>query len=133
MIRVVDEIPSDNKPSQRDLIRRDLDEAIANHIELFEFVGEEYNHKYLAQYASEVAERYTATYFRPLLKEVAEKNGWGYLRLPLEYRRNCFIKVSSKGGRVFCTINYNKVTWMVNRAEAEERKEREKRARRKFR
>lgn len=126
MIKSLDKIPKVKQTSQRELIRRDLDQAIANHIELFEFVGDEYNYKYLAQYASEVAERYTINYFRPLLSEVATKNGWEYLMLPHEYRRNYFIKVSSREGRVFCKINYSKISWIVQKTELKEQKEREK-------
>lgn len=117
MIREVEKIPDVQlPPSIKGSIRKDLQEAVDNHIEHFEFVGYD-GKKHLAQYAREVAERFTMDYFRPLLKEVAEKNGWNHLGLPLDYKRNHFIKIEKRGDKVYCTINYSCVSKIVNKAE----------------
>lgn len=57
MIKEVDFIPGQKRKmpiSQRDLIKGDIEEAIKNGIYLFEFEGD-YNFKYLATYARDVA------------------------------------------------------------------------------
>ena len=57
-IKPVNEIPmtlQEKSQSYREMIRKDIQEAIDNHIERFEFEGD-YNWKYLAQYAREEAD-----------------------------------------------------------------------------
>jgi len=58
-IKSVDEIPEtlqQKRESYRAMIRRDINEALDNHITRFEFEGD-YNFKYLGQYAREEADR----------------------------------------------------------------------------
>lgn len=58
MIKPVDEIPqsvADRRQSYRDMIRKDIQEAIDRGVKRFEFDGP-YNYRYLAQYAREEVE-----------------------------------------------------------------------------
>ena len=75
MIKVVDEIPQtlqEKRESYRDMIRKDINDAVDNNITKFEFEGD-YNYKYLAQYAREEASRiYQSRWFRPTERKVVE-------------------------------------------------------------
>ena len=58
MIKPIDEIPqsvADRRQSYRDMIRKDIQEAIDRGVKRFEFDGP-YNYRYLAQYAREEME-----------------------------------------------------------------------------
>ena len=59
-IREVKEMPENVskalKESDRDMVLRDFNEALDNHVEIFEFDGD-YNYKTLSQKAKEVAQR----------------------------------------------------------------------------
>lgn len=75
MIKVIDEIPQtlqEKRESYRDMIRKDINDAVDNNITKFEFEGD-YNYKYLAQYAREEASRiYQSRWFRPTERKVVE-------------------------------------------------------------
>lgn len=60
MIKPVDEIPltvRGERMSQRQMLQNDIQEAIDKGISKFEFEGDYYNYKYLANYAREEADR----------------------------------------------------------------------------
>lgn len=119
MIRKVEEIPmspQEKNRSQRELIRRDIEEAMKQHIDKFEFIGEGYNYKYLSGYAREEAERIFRKTTLPvaieLKKELKTETGEKYIFLPSpwEYKGRAFKISSIKDGdsrRVFCTIDYD--------------------------
>ena len=75
-IKPVNEIPmtlQEKRQSYREMIRKDIQEAIDNHIERFEFEGD-YNWKYLAQYAREEADRiWRSTVYRDVGRQVMEE------------------------------------------------------------
>lgn len=117
-IKVVDEIPKTNqRRSNRDMIRADIQEALDNGISQFEFVGD-YNYKYLAQYAKKEVDRFEARKVREVQTKFKEENlteeekniiGF-YLWFKCSYEyKNEWIKVSSCKGedrrRVFCKID----------------------------
>lgn len=74
-IKKVDQVPmtlQEQRQSYRDMIRKDLEDAIEQRIDKFEFDGD-YNYKYLANYAREEAEWvFRRKIYRPAAKRVAE-------------------------------------------------------------
>lgn len=132
MIKPVDEIPQtlqEKRKSYREMIRRDIQEAIDSGVKKFEFVGDEYEYKYLAKYAREEADNLTDIALRPLLQEAAQENGWNYLK-PWRIRRSGrYIKITSHKAadrmHVFCEIRPDALAEIVADAvkqEAEGRK-----------
>lgn len=75
-IKVVKEIPQtlqEKRKSYREMIRKDIQEAIDNRIEKWEFEGD-YNWKYLANYAREEADRiWRSTVYRDVGRRVVEE------------------------------------------------------------
>lgn len=121
-IKIIDEIPQYQKSSnQRDCIRADIQEAIDKGIALFEFEGD-YNYKYLAQYAREVARHITTVRARAIRKKFKEDNYteeeknikgfYVWFSGDYIYKDNWIRIVTRKGDdrrRVFCSINDIKV------------------------
>lgn len=71
MIKPIDEIPqsiADRRQSYRDMIRKDIQEAIDRGVKRFEFDGP-YNYRYLAQYAREEMEGILRKKVRALYQE----------------------------------------------------------------
>ena len=117
-IKVINEIPgSDAKKSSRKQIEEDIKEAIEKGIPLFEFTGD-YNYKYLAQYAAEVAKKIRDEKIREVHKKFRrenltddERNIKGFyiwFKSTWEYKKE-WITISSRKGedhrRVFCKID----------------------------
>lgn len=75
-IKAVSEIPQtlqEQRTSYREMIRRDIQEAVDNHIERFEFEGD-YNWKYLQNYAREEADMiWRKNIYYPIAKKVREE------------------------------------------------------------
>lgn len=73
MIKALEEVPQtlqEKRESYRDMIRKDITDALDNNISKFEFEGD-YNYKYLVNYAREEASRiYQRRFFRPVEIEV---------------------------------------------------------------
>lgn len=112
-IKKLDEIPRNCKQkaaSQREHILADIQTALAEGIEKFEFVGEEYNYRNLAQYARSVAREETGRRLRILWMDTHSDNK----RVPHYYDRHIeqvpWIEISSikdekQERRVFCEIH----------------------------
>lgn len=118
-IKPVNEIPmtlQEKRQSYRDMIRKDIQEAIDNHIERFEFEGD-YNWKYLAQYAREEADLiWRKTVYCDTAKKVRaelrkDRPGENYIPMGGGYDyRGKYIKIRTKKGEdrihVYGEIDY---------------------------
>lgn len=103
-IKEVDYIPESwakNKGNYRVRITRDIREALNNRVTMFEFTGD-YNYKYLANYARDVANQiFRKDIYLPAAKAIkmqflTEMGRKGiYLKSDWEYR-NLFINISSR-------------------------------------
>jgi len=69
MIKAVDKI-SVKKKSQKQMIREDFAQAISMGIDKFEFVGEDYNHKYLVRYVRDEAKHIVINDMRRRAREL---------------------------------------------------------------
>lgn len=106
-IKAVSEIPQtlqEKRTSYREMIRKDIQEAIDNHIERFEFEGD-YNWKYLQNYAREEADvLWRKLIYYPVSKKVREeilkdRPGETYVSMPSGYDyKGRWIKVRTKKG-----------------------------------
>lgn len=106
-IKPVNEIPmtlQEKRQSYREMIRKDIQEAIDNHIERFEFEGD-YNWKYLAQYAREEADLiWRKTVYYDTAKKVRaellkDRPGENYIPMRSGYEyRGKYIKIRTKKG-----------------------------------
>jgi len=103
-IKVVDEVPRtmlEKRVTYREMIRKDINEALDNRIENFEFEGD-YNWKYLAQYAREEASRiFRRRYYLPaaqrVKQELKEKYNVQYVFPNSDWTYNTqFIKFASR-------------------------------------
>ena len=118
-IKVVKDIPqnlAEKRKSYREMIRNDIQEAIDNHIERFEFEGD-YNWKYLAQYAREEADIiWRKTVYYDTAKKVRaelKKDRPGEMYIPIrsgyDYHGK-YIKIRTKKGEdrihVYGEIDY---------------------------
>lgn len=127
MIKPVDEIPQtlqEKRQSYRAMIRADIQAAIDSGVKKFEFVGDEYNYKYLHQYAREEADNMTDKALRPLLQAAAQEQGWNYLR-PYRIRRSGrYIKITQHKAadrmHVFCEIRPDALPEIVAEAVKQE-------------
>ena len=91
MIRPVRDIPYNTKTkatSQKAMIRSDIEEAISKGIDLFEFEGD-YNWKYFAQYAREVASLITSKALQNAWREKYHTQKYA----PCVYRNNPYILI----------------------------------------
>ena len=118
-IKPVNEIPltlQEKRQSYREMIRKDIQEAIDNHIERFEFEGD-YNWKYLAQYAREEADRmWRNTIYYDTAKKVRaellkDRPGEKYIPMRSGYEyHGKYIKIRAKKGEdrihVYGEIDY---------------------------
>lgn len=118
-IKAVSEIPQtlqEQRTSYREMIRRDIQEAVDNHIERFEFEGD-YNWKYLQNYAREEADViWRKNIYYPIAKKVREeilkdRPGESYVSMPSGYDyKGRWIKVRTKKGEdrihVYAEINF---------------------------
>lgn len=150
-IKSVDEIPEtlqQKRESYRAMIRRDINEALDNHITKFEFEGD-YNFKYLGQYAREEADRvFRSRFFYPAAQKIRtalkEKNPEQkyFFGIPSAYDcRGRAIVITTKKGEdrihVYGYIDWdflnNLEDWLFKETErrekeyAERKKEREER------
>lgn len=124
MVKEVAEIPTSGNvrvSNYRQMIRDDIQYAIDNGINKFEFEGD-YNYKYLKQYAQEVANKIMSLKINKLYREYKEqelteqeKTGKGFylsLKSGWEFRPR-FINVTSIKGeerrRVFCEIDLSEL------------------------
>ena len=113
MIQPIEEIPNTpvgKRVSYRDMIRRDLKEAIESGIRKFEFVGDGYNYKYLANYAREEARMITHRTLRSMWAEERERaRAAGDYIYPDEFRCRSYIVIHSRREsdriHVYCEIN----------------------------
>lgn len=127
MIKPVDEIPQtlqEKRRSYRAMIRADIQAAIDSGVKKFEFVGDEYEYKYLAQYAREEADNLTDIALRPLLQAAAQEHGWQRLN-PWRIRRSGrYIKIISHKAadrmHVFCEIRPDALPEIVAEAVRQE-------------
>ena len=100
MIEIVDKIPA-GTPTQRELIRRDINEAIKKSIRLFEIKGENYRINTLADNARQVADRAN----RYIRRSIANQKNVSYLETPKD--TIIIIKRTIDGiPHVYCRINY---------------------------
>lgn len=118
-IKPVNEIPmtlQEKRQSYREMIRKDIQEAIDNHIERFEFEGD-YNWKYLAQYAREEADIiWRKTVYYDTAKKVRaellkDRPGENYIPMRSGYDyHGKYIKIRTKKGEdrihVYGEIDY---------------------------
>lgn len=127
MIIPVDEIPQtlqEKRQSYRAMISEDIQAAIESGVMKFEFVGDAYNYKYLAQYAREQADAMTDKALKPLLQAAAQENGWKHLK-PWHIRRTGrYIKITSHKAadrmHVFCEIRPDALPEIVAEAVKQE-------------
>lgn len=113
MIQPVEKIPNEpagKRGSYRDMIRRDLKEAIESGVRKFEFVGDGYNYKYLANYAREEAQIITRrTLMRMWAKEKERARASGDYLFTDEFRCRSYIVIHSRKEsdriHVYCEIN----------------------------
>lgn len=76
-IKQIDSLPATSKKmSSRVYIRADIEEAINNNIELFEFVGDYYNYKYLAGYARQEARKIFRRKVHDRFRELCKEKGY---------------------------------------------------------
>ena len=103
-IKKIDQISEslqDQRVTYREMIKNDIQEALDNHVEQFEFEGN-YNWKYLPQYAREEAQRlFRRKYYMPIIyrvnAELKQKYNVKYIVSPGDWTyRDRFIKVSSR-------------------------------------
>ena len=80
MIKPIDEIPQGTKRKpQTVLIREDIEQAIRERIDFFEFVDEAYNKKYLKQYVMQVADEVARRYLHKKIIDYKNAgNAWPY-------------------------------------------------------
>lgn len=118
-IKPVNDIPmtlQEKRRSYREMIRKDFQEAIDNHIERFEFEGD-YNWKYLAQYAREEADLiWRKTIYNDTAKKVRaellkDRPGETYISMRSGYDyHGKYIKIRTKKGEdrihVYGEIDY---------------------------
>ena len=74
-IKSIDSIPESRKERrgrQRECIRADINEAIEKRVSCFEFEGDEYNYKCLANYVREVAKHMFRTVYFDYVSKVRE-------------------------------------------------------------
>lgn len=138
-IKAMKKIPQnlvEKRQSYREMIRKDIQEAIDNHIEKFEFEGD-YNWRYLANYAREEADMiWRKDYLYPASKEARailkkERPEETYFAMPSAFEmKGKFIKISSVKGEdrphVYGTIDYGFLEGLVERL-LEQTRENEKR------
>lgn len=127
MIKQVDEIPQtlqEKRKSYREMIRKDIQAAIDSGVQKFEFVGNEYDYKYLANYARDEADNMTDKALRPLLQASAQENGWHYLKAWRIRRTGRYIKITSHKAadrmHVFCEIRPDALQEIVAEAVKQE-------------
>lgn len=118
MIEPVEEIPltlKEKRESSRAMIRADIQNAIDSGIRKFEFVGDGYNYKYLANYAREEAQIITRKKLRDLWRDEVERvrDAGGYV-FPDSFRLRTYIVIHSHKGadrtHVYCEINPDDLT-----------------------
>ncbi|MBR4581793.1 MAG: hypothetical protein IKO32_11225 [Lachnospiraceae bacterium] len=131
-IKAVSEIPmtlQEKRQSYREMIRKDIQEAIDNHIERFEFEGD-YNWKYLAQYAREEADIiWRKTVYYDTAKKVRaellkDRPGENYISMRSGYDyKGEWIKIRTKKGEdrihVYAEINFEFAKNFYNRLMAD--------------
>ena len=97
-IKQIDEIPqglAEKRRSYREAIRKDIEYALDHGITKFEFVGDWYNYKTLAQYAREEAERIFWIRLRPLLTEKKKEHNLKIFPCRWRHEERSYIKVTS--------------------------------------
>ena len=124
MIKALDEVPQtlqEKRESYREMIRKDINEALDNHITKFEFEGD-YNYKYLSGYARDEAARiFNSRWFRPTECKVVEAlrqmyPNEKYFSTPSwwKWNKNCKVfRIKALKGEdrthVYCEIDYSAV------------------------
>ncbi len=124
MIKPVEEIPKDGKTSQSKRIEADIQEAIDKGIRLFEFVGEDYNWKYLASYAGEVGRNILRKQIARMQSGRLKDTGVHYYDRPFRdhpYIRITSIKDEKQGRRVFCEISSENLEQAITEAIEQDR------------
>ena len=113
MIKQVEEIPlsgAAKKRSYREQIRNDIQEAIDNHIEKFEFLGD-YNWKYLAGYAREEADGLWRDAYFSIMREARKKYGLQTSIYPAYQYKHEYIRIFSTKMddriHVYCQIDFD--------------------------
>ena len=98
-IKKVETIPVSkniDRPSYRSMIRNDIQEAIDNRIDKFEFIGE-YNYKYLQTYAKEEAQKWFRKFARSVeisvIKDFKQKYNTDYCYIDIYQYQDKFIKI----------------------------------------
>lgn len=131
MIKPIEEIPqtmAQKREQYRKMIRADIQEAIDKGIRKFEFVGDAYNYRYLANYAREEAQHITRKTVRPYLVEAKKQYNLDYV--PDMFNCKDYIKITSRKGEdrmhVYCEINPDAIPVYVEWA-AKEAVERQRR------
>lgn len=114
-IKPLDEIPMntvDKRRSYREMIRQDIQTAIDQRITKFEFEGDDYNWKYLAQYAREEADGIWRSTWYDIMRKAKEEHGIkGYMGNPSYHQKRDYIRISSvkmdDRMHVYCQIDYD--------------------------
>ena len=112
MIKQIDEIPlnvMDKRKSYREMIRNDIQEAIEQRIDKFEFEGD-YNWKYLAQYAREEADQIWRSAWFDIMRRAKDEHGLRNVGAPDYRNKGEYIRISSVRMpdriHVYCQIDF---------------------------
>ena len=113
MIKPINEIPqgvADKRKSYREMIRTDIQTAIDQRIEKFEFDGD-YNWKYLAQYAREEADMIWRRKWTEIMRAAKAEHGFRYAGIPNYRDKSKYIKITTCKMQdrihVYCQIDYD--------------------------
>lgn len=113
MIKPINEIPhgvADKRKSYREMIRTDIQTAIDQGIDKFEFDGD-YNWKYLAQYAREEADMIWRRKWTEIMRAAKAEHGFRYAGIPNYRDKTKYIKITTckmpDRIHVYCQIDYD--------------------------